>query len=264
MLSGAAAAESGGLGVVRIAELVAGEKSQVSRTLKTLATLGLVERDPATRAYRLGWRFFSLAAQAGDLRLLAAARPVLARLVGILGETVHVSVLRGTDVLTVLSETPTRSVHAASWVGHTVPASCSSAGRALLIDHDRDELAALFGGDDLPRPGPNAPRDVRELGRRIAEARTGRSIVVDEELEPGLVGAAAPVRDFTDRIVAALNISGPKFRFEASIDVAAEEITAAAHEISVALGYNPDRADGRRGDQKTQRPAVQRKRPRKE
>ena len=236
----------------------------MSRTLKTLATLGLVERDPATRAYRLGWRFFSLAGQAADRRLLAAARPILARLAATLTETVHISVLSGTDVLTVLSETSTRSVHAASWVGHTVPASCSSAGRALLIDHDRDDLAALFGGGPLPQPGPNAPRDVGELARRIAEARSRNVIVADEELEPGLVGAAAPVRDFTGRIVAALNVSGPKFRFAASIDAAAEEMSAAAREMSLALGCNADRAAGRRGDRKNQSPAAQRKRPRKE
>jgi DNA-binding IclR family transcriptional regulator len=264
-LSGEAAADSGGLGVVRIAEVVGSEKSQVSRTLKTLASLGLVERDPDTRAYRLGWRLFSLAAQAGDRRLLVAARPVLAHLIGVLGETVHLSVLRGTDVLTVLSETPPRSVHAASWLGHTVPASCSSAGRALLLDHGPDELAALFGHSDLPRPGPNAPRDVAELGRRVAEARARGSILVEEELEPGLVGAAAPLRDFSGRIVAALNISGPKFRFDEHLEAAAQEVRAAAARLSAALGFHPDAADGRRESyEKTQPPAAQRKRPGKE
>src|SRR4051812_42273313 len=115
-VGGPEATAAGGLGVVRIAELVGREKSQVSRALKTLLETGLVERDPGTRAYRLGWRFYAMAAGAGDARLLAAARPVLHALVARIGESAHLSVLDGTDVLTVLSEAPASAVRAAGWV----------------------------------------------------------------------------------------------------------------------------------------------------
>src|SRR3712207_7842855 len=89
------AVENGGLGVVRIAQLIGREKSQVSRALKTLAESGLVDRDPSTRHYRLGWRFFALAARAGEQRLLSVAPPLLERLMKSLGETVHLSVQIG-------------------------------------------------------------------------------------------------------------------------------------------------------------------------
>ena len=49
---------------MRIAQLVGREKSQVSRALRTLDQAGLVERDEASREYRLGWRLFTLAAAA--------------------------------------------------------------------------------------------------------------------------------------------------------------------------------------------------------
>ena len=64
-----AAADGGPLGVVRIAELVGREKSQVSRTLRTLAETGFVERDPATRGYRIGWRLFAVGAITATLIL---------------------------------------------------------------------------------------------------------------------------------------------------------------------------------------------------
>src|SRR4029453_14376120 len=51
----------GGLGVVRLAELLGDDKSQVSRPLETLAEHGYVERDPASLAYRLGWGPVALA-----------------------------------------------------------------------------------------------------------------------------------------------------------------------------------------------------------
>jgi DNA-binding IclR family transcriptional regulator len=227
-------ADAGGLGVVRLAELLEQDKSQVSRSLKALAAWGLVERDPETRAYRLGWRLYALAGRAGDPRLLAAARPVLGRLVGELDETMHLSVLRGTEVLTVLSQSPDRVIHAASPVGETAPASCTSAGRALLLDHGLEELAALFGSVPLPRPGPDAARDVAELAGRIAVARSRGFATVVDEFEVGLVGAAAPVRDFTGRVVAALNVSAPAFRFADRLEEAGTAIKAAAGRLSDA------------------------------
>src|SRR4051812_1053380 len=154
------AAREGGLGVVRVAELVGREKSLVSRALGALAAEGLVERDPRTRRYRLGWRLFGLAARVGHERLTTLSRPVLRALVEQLGETAHLSVLDGREVVTLLSEASPSVVRAIGGTDRTVPAACTSSGRALLIDHDRDALRARFGDVALPAPGPRAPRTV--------------------------------------------------------------------------------------------------------
>lgn len=234
------AAERGGLGVVQVAELVGREKSQVSRTLKTLAEYGFVERDAQTLGYRLGARLLVLAARAGEPRLLETAAPLLARLVERLGETAYLSVLQGTAVLTLLSESPEHAIRAADWVKQTTPASCTSSGRALLLDHDREALEALFAGHELGRVGPNAPRTVDDLYERILAARARGYAVVDEEFEPGLVSAAAPVRSVQGEIVAALNVSAPKFRFGTRLAAAGSEVVEAARELSAALGWRED------------------------
>jgi IclR family transcriptional regulator, KDG regulon repressor len=227
----------GGLGVLDVARMVGREKSQVSRGLKTLAELGLVDRDPDTLDYRLGWRLFALAARAGDAQLLSLAPPVLGALVTRLGETVHLSVLRGTDVMTVLSEPSPSALRATGWIGRRVPAHCTSSGRALLLDHDADALRSLFGTGALEPAGPGAPRDVGELARRVAAARAQGHALVDEEREPGLVGAGAPVRDFRGRIVAALNVSAPKFRLTEGLAAAGIEVQRAADELSHRIGW---------------------------
>jgi len=226
-----------GLGVIEIARIVGRDKGQVSRGLKTLAALGLVDRDPDTLDYRLGWRVFAMAAQAGDRRLLTVASPVLRELVASLGETAHLSVMTGGEVLTVLSEPSPNAVRASGWSGRRVPAHCTSAGRALLFDHDRAALDALYPGGALPPGGPQAPGDVEELARRLASARAEGHALTSEELEPGLVAVAAPIRDFRGRIVAALNVSGPKFRFEDGLEGAGQETRRAADELSSRLGW---------------------------
>ncbi len=226
------AVENGGLGVVRIAELIGREKSQVSRALKMLAESGLVDRDPSTLHYRLGWRFFALAARAGEQRLLSVAPPLLERLVKNLGETAHLSVLQGVEVLTILSESPPHAVKAVGWSGRTVPLYCTSSGRVLLFDHDHDAISELFSGIEFRELGPNTVGTIGELYERVVAARAQGYALVDEEFEFGLVGTAAPVRDFRGQIVAALNVTAPKFRLGERLEEAVKEVKRAADELT--------------------------------
>ncbi|HVG66558.1 MAG TPA: IclR family transcriptional regulator [Gaiellales bacterium] len=226
----------GGLGVTRIAEQLGREKSQISRTLKILAEHGLVDRDPDTLAYRLGWRIFALANLAGERRLLDEGRPLLQRLVARLSERAHVSVLQGTDTLTIASESSAQSLQAVGWVGRMVPAYCTSVGQALLLDHSRAELGMVFEDVRFERLGPNTARNVAQLAARIEAARERGYALADEEMEPGLLAVAAPVRDAHGRIVAALNVSGPRFRLIDRLDVMGREVAAAGVELSKALG----------------------------
>lgn len=227
-----------GLGVVRLAELTGGDKGQISRLLKTLTDHGLVERDENTLGYHLGWQLFALAARAGDQRLLQVARPLLAQLVADLGERASISVLRATEVLTVFSAPSPRAVQATGWVGRTVPAYCTSSGRALLLDHSKDDLVELFTGVDFDPLGPRSPRDVGVLYKRVVAARACGYAVVDDEFEPGLAAAAAPVRDLHGRICGAVNVSAPKFRLGGArrLGVVGLAVKDVADEVSRRLG----------------------------
>lgn len=227
---------AGGYGVGELASIIGRDKSQVSRMLATLAATGFAERDPASRRYRLGWRVFALAARSGDQRLLSASGTVLDRLVRETGESSHLSVLDGDSVLTLLTKAPARALHAVTWVGRMVPARATSSGRALLFDHDREALASVLGERPWQTPTPKAPGDVDELFQRVQEARACGYALVDEELEPGLVAVAAPIRDGAGRIVAALNISAPKFRLGTRLSATGETVAAAASHVSERLG----------------------------
>jgi DNA-binding IclR family transcriptional regulator len=239
-LGSESAIENGGLGVTRIADLLGREKSQVSRTLKTLASFGLVDRDADSLAYRLGWRIYALASLAGDRRLLDLARPLLKQLVGVFEERAFLSILQGSGTLTLLSESAPTSLQASGWVGRETPAYCTSVGQVLLLDEDTAGLERLFRGVSFEPLGPGTPRSLSEFTDRIALARTRGYAIADEEMEPGLVAAAAPVRDPSGRIVAALNVSGPKFRLGGRLDEAGAALVLAAADLSDALAGRPE------------------------
>ena len=208
-------AAADGLGVVALTERVGGDKSQLSRTLRTLEERGFVERDADTRAYRLGSRIHVLAARVAESRLIAAAPPVMRELVRELGESVHLSVRQGDEVLTLLTESPAATLHAPGRVGGLTPLASTSAGRALAFDLEERELEALG-----------------LAAGTIASARARGYALVREEFEPGLVAAAAPIRS-SGRIIAALNVSAPGFRFDERLDEAGERLVAAARGLSI-------------------------------
>ncbi|MEA2653366.1 MAG: hypothetical protein QOI37_593, partial [Chloroflexota bacterium] len=104
-------------------------------------------------------------------------------------------------------------------------------------DLDREELERLFAGVGFGTGGPNAPRDVADLHRRIVDARRVGFALVDEEFEAGLVAASAPVRGIRGDVVAALNVSGPKFRLGSQLPAAGKVVKAAADVLSSELGW---------------------------
>ena len=161
-----------------------------------------------------------MATSVAEDRLLTLAPAILRRLVAELGESAHLSVRQGAQVLTLLSESPSSTLHAPGRVGGLAPIATTSAGRVLVSDLGEDELV------ELGLAGASAA---------IARAREDGFAIVREEFEPGVVAAAVPIRDAAGRVLAALNVSAPRFRFEARLDEAAQLLIEVAGELSAEL-----------------------------
>lgn len=256
------ASSAGGLGVTRIAEITGRDKSVISRTLATLADAGILARDPERLTYRIGPRLYALAARTREASLVAQARPYLRRIAQHTGETAHLSVLSGGNVLTLVSELSPREFRTRGWEGITTAAWRTPSGRVLLSDWDEDELTEWYTqhGHDQPTigPGPTVPapprfniladpparsttvHNLNDLRAEITRVRTTGYTVSDEELEVGVVAASAPVTDFTNRIIGALNVSAPKARIPGTLNRLGEFVAKAAGQLSTQLGTPVD------------------------
>jgi DNA-binding IclR family transcriptional regulator len=252
----------GGLGVVRIAELVGRDKGQVSRTLATLAEAGLVSRDPGTLGYSLGYQLYALAARTMEARLVREAAPFLRRLVTATHETTHLCVLRGGNVLTLSSELSEHHFRGLGWQGVSTAAWRTSSGRVLVSgwsDEELEEWYELHGRDEsvirssplaedaalAPQP-PAAPpgrllvTDAASLLAEIHRIRERGYATVDEEFEAGVVGVSAPVHDAHGQIIAAINIAAPKGRLGGHLDEAGRLTARVARDLSARLaGRDP-------------------------
>lgn len=235
-----------------IAERVSLPKSSVHRLLATLIGHGLVERDPVTRRYRLGIRLFELGSAAIHERgLHSAAHPALEQLSSRTGETCHLAVLSGTEAVYVYKLDGPSSIIMPSRVGGRAPCHATSIGKVL----------AAWAGDDLLRSIRSRPlrpytastiTTAKALQAELDRVREQGYALDMEEFEEGLRCVAAPVRDHSGRVVAALGIAGPRRRFETEhLEGLVGMVVTAAGDLSRNLGYvdlrRPARAAGAAG-----------------
>jgi len=257
LLGGAEAVRAGGLGVLRIAQLTGRDKAVVSRALATLCDAGLIDRNE-DMTYRLGARLYSLAARTAYSTLVAQAQPLLRQVAQFTRETTHLCVLRGGNVLTILSELSPHEFRTTGWEGVTTAAWRTPSGRVLLSDWSDEALSRWYAehGADRAVVGPLDPgmaiagfsvlesppadkvvvRDLDSLRAEIRRIRERGYALLDEELELGVVGASAPVTDFTGRIIAAVNISAPKARVGGRLDSLGAYVARAAAQLSAQIG----------------------------
>jgi DNA-binding IclR family transcriptional regulator len=186
-------------------------KSTTSRLLQALERTRLVQRD-RSGSFRPGALFDSYASRRDPERDLGElAQPVLERLGELTGETINLAVPRGSSIVQVSQVDSRYLLGATNWVGIDVPPHCSAAGKVCYA----------FGA--LPMPsGPLAGRTPSSVTSRAALERELAEVVrlgwavAWEELEPGLVAVAAPVRGADGSVVAALSVSGPLTRITRS------------------------------------------------
>jgi IclR family pca regulon transcriptional regulator len=176
------------------------------RFLLTLAALGYVRSDG---------RFFSLTAKVlelgyaylSSLSLPEVAEPHLEALVGEVNESSSVSVLDGHDVVYVARVPVSRIMTVSISVGTRFPAYATSMGRVLLAGMPEPDLAAYLSAVRLEPLTARTVSSVAALRGELARVRTQGWSLVNQELEEGLRALAAPIRDRSGTVVAAVNVS---------------------------------------------------------
>ena len=231
-------ADAGELGVSDLGRKLGVHKATASRLAATLAERGLLERDPASERYRIGFGLVRLAGAAmSGLDLVRTARPVLEELAERTRESANLGVLSGDGVVYVDQVAGSRAIVTVNWVGRHTPLHCTSNGKVLLAYMDETERAR-FLQPPLERLTDRTVTAPDELERQFAETRRRRYAQTLEELEEGLNAVAAPVHQADGRVIAALGVSGPAFRMRA-VDLPRVGLLAAesAAVVSRQLGY---------------------------
>jgi DNA-binding IclR family transcriptional regulator len=224
-------------GVTAIAGRLGLPKSTVSRFLSTLEGLGAVERVPGRLSWRVGEAVAALASRMPAERSLAAlARAELDVLVRVLGEDAGLALPDGYDAHYVDQIESDNPVQVRDWTGTRVPMHAVPSGLVFLAEWPDDAVAA-YVQRGLVRLTPRTIVEPRRLRRRLREVRDQGYSWGREEFAVGINSVAAPIRDARDKVVAALHVHGPAYRFppEGGEERVAREVGAAAASVGRQL-----------------------------
>ena len=229
-----------------IAERVQLPKSSVHRLLMTLIDHGFVERDASTRRYSLGIKLFELGSTAIHGRgLHGAAQPALEELSRATAETSHLAVLSGTDAVYVYKVEGPSSISMTSRVGGRAPVHATSIGKVLTAWSSPEEMAVLRNAP-MQATTRYTITSVRAFDEELRRVRASGYALDLEEFEIGLRCIAAPVRDQSARVIAAVGIAGPSSRLDdARLSKLVPMVVDAADLLSRNLGFMPDRLTAR-------------------
>jgi len=232
------------VGASEVARAVGFHVSTTHRLLRTLASRGYVDQHAAQRNFVLGPQLHALgSAYAAGGGLVQIAVPELEALRDALGETVHLGVYRNGEVLAVASASGLQPVTVFLGAGRRDPAHCTAMGKALLASLDADALAAF-----LRRPRErHTPRSLvrkSDLLKAISATRSQGYGTDEEELAADMCCVAVPVRDSTQRVLAAMSVAMPKSRYRSdrlpawvrALAASAARIGARLHPASVQHG----------------------------
>lgn len=213
-------------------------RTTVFRLLQTLQALELVVPTDSG-AYRLGPAVLRLGFEyIASLELTELARPVLERLRDATGLAAQLVIRDGRDVVVILRLPGAATFQSNVSVGTRMPAHATVLGRALLSEVDDAALRRLFPEPELMRFSPRTPRTLAELTRVLEADRARGYASSDSFYEQGISAIAAPVRDGTGQIVAAISVTmhgDPAAGGER--DRLARRVVEAAAELSRQLNY---------------------------
>lgn len=235
-------------GPVKLADLA--ERMGLTRSTTHRLANTLVRADFLTfrprEGYQLGPKLMQLGFIAqSQADVVQIARPHIEALAQETEDTVHLG-RRDDDVALYLDKIAgRRRIDISSRVGDRHPLTSTGLGKALMLDDPEPAWKAQFQADRA-RGAPRA--DYRPWAERMRGYVAGGHAYDLEENEDLIRCVAAPVRDASGHIVAAISVSSAaQYMDDARMETLSAEVRDTAHAISVDLGWHPAATPGRRG-----------------
>ena len=218
----------------RIARACALPRSTAYHLLAAMIEEGFVVHLADEHRYGLGVAAFEVGSGFSRQEpLQRISRRTLTDLVDRTGQSAHLAVLHGRDVLYVVEERAPGRPPLVTDVGVRLPAHLTASGRAVLSALPAAQVRALYpdAGAFVDRHG-TGPRTLSALRSLLSDTRRRGYATEEGEVTPGFASVAAPVLDHNAHPVAGLAVTYT----DAHPDPLADAVRRAAAALTTRLG----------------------------
>lgn len=227
------------LSITEISKRMNLHKSTIHSLLKTLQTHHYIKQSADNGKYSLGLKLFERGYYVvGNMDLRTNARKYLEQLSDQTGYTVHLVILDGQEGVYIDKVEGTGVTVLYSKIGRRVPIHTSAVGKSLLAFKEDDEIEHILTNYQFIKRTEKTIVTKEAFWNEIQNVRNKGYAIDDEENEPGIFCLAVPIKDHTEKVIAAISMS-------ISVAKATDEIVnkyktllrETAEQISVSLGY---------------------------
>jgi len=209
------------------------------RLLQTLQNRGFVARDPYTGRYRLGLKLLELGHAVTDqIELRRIVLPFLQELMEKTGETANLVILDEGEAIYIEKVESPASLRMFHRIGKQAPAHATGVGKVLLAALPSEKVTEIMKTKGLCKLTENTITSPEDLQKELEKICKNGFAIDNEECEVGAKCIAAPIRDYTNQVVAAVSISGPSARLsEERLNELIKVVKEAAFKVSQKIGY---------------------------
>jgi len=213
-------------------------ESTTYRLLRTLQQKQVVARDSLSKKYMLDASLLRLATVIwSHLNIDRLAIPHLEKLATRSGETAHLYLLQGHQMVLVEAANSPNTVRFAMEMGTAMPLHAPAGGRAMLAylpNEFLDECLHLHG---LQRFTPYTITDPQKIRRLLSQVRRRGYAIASQQYIQASTAVAAPVFNHKQDVIATIAVAGPMPRFTEKEALAlAPHVRKQAAELSAELG----------------------------
>jgi len=203
------------LSAARINEILGYHRSTLYRLLSTLQQLKYVRKDPESGFYTLSPRILRLASSVMVQQDIGSvAKPFMEALHEKTQETLHLAVLDDGELIYLGKMESTKNLRVAmnSREGQHGPLYCTGIGKVLLAWMEEDDFSSYVKKTSFVKYTESTLTNGQALQKEREHIRNDGYGLDREEHEEGVFCVAAPIKDYFDRVVAALSVSLPSVR----------------------------------------------------
>lgn len=229
-----------GIGIIELSEKLQLPKSTTHRLLKSLIARDFVYQHKENERYYASMKIAQLSTNIIDnIDIRQIARPYIEQLARDVNEVVHVCIRDGDSVVYIDKVESNRTLRMFSQIGKRAMLHCTGVGKVLLSGLSNEKIQDIILHTDLTKFTEATITSNEELFAEMENIRENKFSLDREEHEDGIYCIAAPIKDYTGKIVAAFSISGPVERIKDSIENGdyKEKILETSKLISHKLGY---------------------------
>jgi len=202
------------------------------RLLSSLIKYGLVVQMPDTKHYKAGDKWMEVGLRQLDkIDFRLVARPVMERLANQVEESIYLNIVSGIDGIVIEKIDSPLKIRIAENLGIRIPLHIGAPNKAILAHMKVYEMEQVLNQMKLTLNG------IQKIKQQLGEIKRNGYAVSESEQTEDTAAIAAPIIGYNNKILAALSVNVPGFRFtQERIPILIEEVIKAAEEISMKVG----------------------------